>query len=130
VPGTWRSRRFSAGHLRFCDPDDTIGISDPIWNGGRGVVAVGCDLRLPWQTAKEHGKQTVFPSDFESFMSYCREKEVLAQPTQWISAYRWGEMFSAFSAARQAGPRQAPRRTFSTSQDGCPERAAARWIRC
>ena len=30
------------GHLPTCDPDGTIGTSDPIWTGGNGVVAIGC----------------------------------------------------------------------------------------
>jgi hypothetical protein len=62
------------------------------------INSVGFDPRLPWLISKGNVEQTVFPADFSEFMSYCRESTNASQPTQWISAYRWGEMFNTFAA--------------------------------
>jgi hypothetical protein len=158
------------GHLPSCDPDGTIGTSDPIWSGGQGIVAVGCpsnskranmahevnhnldrrkrvnatwgrhvggcgaeqgdsnwpwltgtmtttinevgfDLRLPWDDGQAGPNVNVFTTDWPEFMSYCRTS-VAKQPTQWISAYRWDEMFPTFGSLAAADVQ----RTLTTTQ--------------
>ncbi|HSG15590.1 MAG TPA: hypothetical protein VLE70_04620, partial [Anaerolineae bacterium] len=64
---------------------------DPAWpyDGTDNIQEVGFDTTTPWTDgAGEH--LSVVPDTRDDFMSYCWKK---GTPIQWISPYRWREMF-------------------------------------
>jgi len=84
---------------------------DPEWPavwGNDHIQEVGFDTRLPWDDPDPgictYDTFTVIPSYFPDFMSYCWSKipsgdprvpTISANPTRWISTYRWVRLFCA-----------------------------------
>jgi hypothetical protein len=94
------------------DDDDWgcgAGGPDPEWPWENDhIQEVGFDTRLPWEDPSPNPCTrdvfTVIPSSFPDLMSYCWSKVpsgdprvpmISANPTRWISTYRWVRLFCA-----------------------------------
>jgi hypothetical protein len=80
---------------------------DPSWPfSNDDIQEVGFDTRLPWVDGSGT-RDTVIPSNFPDFMSYCQSDDLAGNPagqlpTKWISTYRWQQMFTHFGTAAQS----------------------------